>query len=85
MLKNLMRWRCCLFCVALGIFSCSFQGKLMVEIDSSNTISWVALSDVGPWTWRFHIYLKVIKSFTDSIEVVFCLGAFVESIGGCVS
>lgn len=40
-------WGFC-YLEALRIFSCSFQGKLIVESDSSNVISWVPSADVGP-------------------------------------
>ena len=38
---------------ALQIFSSSFQGRLIVESDSSNAISWVTSQSVRSWQFHF--------------------------------
>eukprot|EP00268_Persea_americana_P015340 TRINITY_DN17040_c1_g3_i1.p1 TRINITY_DN17040_c1_g3~~TRINITY_DN17040_c1_g3_i1.p1 ORF type:complete len:124 (+),score=24.39 TRINITY_DN17040_c1_g3_i1:31-372(+) len=56
---------------ALRIFSRSFQGRLIVEIDFSNAISWVMRSAVMPW--RFQFFLNEIKELDSSLSVDFPL------------
>lgn len=50
---------------ALRVLSWSFQGGVIVESDSSNTISWGK-------PWKFHFYFDKIKPLAPCLQVVFC-------------
>ena len=56
---------------ALKIFSCSFKGRLIVESDSSNGISWVMRLVVKPW--KFQPFLNEIQELASSLSVVFLM------------
>lgn len=48
----------------------SFQEPLIIEGNLSNVISLTSGVVRGPW--KFHLYLKEIKSLFSSIEAVYC-------------
>lgn len=56
---------------ALHLIQGSFQGKLIVESDSSNVVMWVLHARTKPWRFQFH--LNKIR------ELSSCMGAGVSS------
>lgn len=54
---------------ALHLFRSNFHGNLVVEIDSTNAISWVSSSSLIPW--RFHFFFNEIKALASFLQVVF--------------
>lgn len=64
----------------------SFQGMLIVESYSSDTVFWVSSSDKVPW--RILVYFKEIRSLASSNQVVFQHIQFESNggwLGGCIS